>query len=82
MKKPKVTIILPNFNSENFLKKTINSILSQTYKNFELLIIDDGSNKKTLRVLTKYKKKKKIRRNLGIKKSNSNYLAFIDSDDL
>jgi teichuronic acid biosynthesis glycosyltransferase TuaG len=95
MKKPKVTIILPNFNSEDFLEQTINSIKLQTYKNWELIIIDDNSNLNTIKVLKKYLKKKKISiiflkknigagpcRNLGIKKSKSNFLAFIDSDDL
>ena len=95
MKKPKVTIILPNFNSEDFLKQTINSIVRQTYKNWELIIIDDNSNSQTLKILEKYSKQKKIRiiflnknigagpcRNLGMKKSKSNLLAFIDSDDL
>ena len=95
MKKPKVTIILPNFNSEDFLEQTINSIKLQTYKNWELIIIDDNSNLNTIKVLKKYLKKKKISiiflkknigagpcRNLGIKKSKYNFLAFIDSDDL
>ena len=95
MKKPKVTIILPNFNSEDFIEQTINSIKLQTYKNWELIIIDDNSNLNTIKVLKKYLKKKKISiiflkknigagpcRNLGIKKSKSNFLAFIDSDDL
>ena len=61
MKKPKETIILPNFNSEDFLKQTINSIVRQTYKNWELIIIDDNSNSQTLKILEKYSKQKKIR---------------------
>ena len=95
MRKPKVTIILPNFNSEGFLEETINSIFNQTYDNWELIIIDDNSNSQTTKILKKYKNKKKIHiiflkknigagpcRNLGIKYAKSNYLAFIDSDDL
>ena len=95
MKKPKVTIILPNFNSEKFIDVTINSIINQTYKNWDLIIIDDNSNLKTKNVLKKYLNKDKIKifflkknigagrcRNLGLKKAKSNYLAFIDSDDL
>ena len=95
MKKPKVTIILPNFNSENFIGQTIDSIINQTYKNWDLIIIDDNSNIKTKNILQKYSKKNKIQifflkknigagacRNLGLKKAKSSYLAFIDSDDL
>ncbi len=94
-KEPKVSIILPNYNSSKTIIATINSVLQQTYKNWELIIVDDYSDKNTKNILLKYKKKKKIKilfskknlgagpsRNLAIKKSNSYYLAFIDSDDL
>ena len=91
----KVSIILPNFNSSKFIKQTLKSIISQTYKNWELIIVDDNSNDKTKKILLKYKKYRKIKiiflkknkgqgfcRNLAIKKSKSDYLAFIDSDDI
>lgn len=90
----KVSIILPNYNSSEFLKKTLNSILNQTYKNWELLIVDDNSNNETIKLLKKIKNKKiKIYflkknkgagfcRNFAINKSKSHYLAFIDSDDI
>ena len=91
----KVSIILPNYNSSKTIKKTINTVLRQTYKNWELIIIDDGSDSITKKILYKYQNKKKIKiyflkknkgaaycRNLAIKKSNSDYIAFIDSDDL
>ena len=94
-KDPKVTIILPNYNSSKTIVATINSILKQSYKNWELIIVDDCSDKKTRNIFLRYKKIKKIKiifskknmgaghsRNLAIKKSNSYYLAFIDSDDL
>jgi teichuronic acid biosynthesis glycosyltransferase TuaG len=90
-----ISIILPNYNSSNTILATINSITSQSCKNWELIIIDDCSDVKTKKILFKLKKKKRIKifylkknrgaaycRNLGIKKANSNYLAFIDSDDL
>ena len=92
---PKVTIILPNFNSHLFIKKTLNSILKQSYPNWKLIIVDDASNRKTKNVLKKFLKHKKINifwlkknkgagycRNFAIKKANSKYIAFIDSDDL
>ena len=94
-KEPKVSIILPNYNSSKTIIATINSILKQTYRNWELIIVDDYSDKKTKNILTKFKREKKIKifynkknigagqcRNIAIKKSNSYYLAFIDSDDL
>ena len=94
-KEPKVSIILPNYNSSKTIKKTIGSVLNQAYKNWELIIVDDNSDKITKNILSKKKKKKKIKiyflkknqgaafcRNLAIKKSKSDYVAFIDSDDL
>ena len=94
-KKIKIDIILPNYNSSDFIKDTLKSIISQTYKNWNLIIVDDCSNQKTRNILKKYQKNKKIKiywlkknkgagycRNLAIKKSKSPYLAFIDSDDI
>ena len=91
----KISIILPNYNSAKYLSRTISSILSQTYKKWELILVDDCSNKETIQILRKFEKNKKIKvfylkknkgaaycRNFAIKKSKSDYLAFIDSDDL
>ncbi len=94
-KKIKVDIILPNFNSSDYIRETIKSIIGQTFTNWKLIIVDDCSDKKTKTILQKFSKNKKIKifwlkknkgagfcRNLAIKKSNSPYLAFIDSDDI
>ena len=94
-KKIKIDIILPNFNSSDYIKETIKSIINQTFKNWRLIIVDDCSDKKTKTLLRKFSKNKKIKifwlkknkgagycRNYAIKKSKSLYLAFIDSDDL
>ena len=94
-KKIKIDIILPNFNSSDYIKETIKSIVNQTFKNWRLIIVDDCSDKKTKAILRKFSKNKKIKifwlkknkgagycRNYAIKKSKSPYLAFIDSDDL
>ena len=91
----KVSIILSLYNSEKTVDKTIQSILMQSYKNYEVIIINDGSTDKTYEILKKYNKKKKIKifnfnRNLGlatrlnyaIKKSIGDYIVRIDSDDL
>ena len=53
-KEPKVSIILPNYNSSKTIIATINSILKQTYRNWELIIVDDYSDKKTKNILTKF----------------------------
>ena len=91
----KISIILPNFNSEKYISATINSILYQSYKKWELILVDDCSNKMTIKILRKYYRNKKIKifylkknkgaaycRNFAIKKSKGDYLAYIDSDDL
>ena len=94
-KEDKVSIILPNYNSHDFISKTIRSVLNQTYHNWELYIVDDASDIRTKKSLLKFKKYKKIKiyflkknkgagycRNYAIKKTHSKFLAFIDSDDL
>jgi teichuronic acid biosynthesis glycosyltransferase TuaG len=99
VKKNLVDIILPVYNSEKFIIKTINSIINQTCDSWRIIIIDDSSSDKTLKVVCDYYKdfiyKKKILilknsinrgqaycRNLGLKYSKSEFIAFIDSDDL
>ena len=52
-KKTKIDIILPNYNSSRFILETVKSILGQTHKNWKLIIVDDCSNKETIRVLKK-----------------------------
>ena len=85
-RKNDVTIILPNYNSQLYLEKTLKSVISQTYQNF----LDDNSNLETKKILNGYIKHKKIkiifltvnRTNLALKKIKSKYIAFIDSDDI
>ena len=90
-----VDIIIPNYNSYKTLKDTISSVFAQTYKNWKLIIVDDNSNEKTIKLLKKFKKNKKIKifflkknmgtgfcRNLAIKNSSSKFISFLDSDDL
>ena len=60
-KEKKVDIILPNYNSSDFIKETINSVIKQSYKNWNLIIVDDCSNKKTVNILKKFSKNKKIK---------------------
>lgn len=91
-----ISVILPNYNGSRFLKKSITSVLSQSYKNLELIIVDDSSTDSSVDIIRYYAKKdnriryvqlkKKLRgdgfaRNLGIAKSKGDYIAFIDVDD-
>ena len=59
--KSKIDIILPNYNSSQFIIRTIKSILNQTYKSWKLIIVDDFSNKETQDILKKFSKKNKIK---------------------
>lgn len=86
-----VSIIIPVHNSSKYLRKCLNSILSQTYKNLEIITVENGSTDNSLEILKEYKGKIKIEvlkkgniglaRNKGIDKSTGEYLVFIDSDD-
>ena len=91
---PTVSVIIPCYNVELHLSKCIESILGQTYTNFELLLIDDGSTDGTLAVLEKYAETdQRIRvfthenkgvsytRNRGISEANGEWIMFIDGDD-
>lgn len=90
----KVSIIIPAYNSEKYIERSIESALCQSYKNIEVIVVDDGSLDSTLNLCNKYKKiderllvitKKNggvsSARNAGIKKSTGEYIFFLDSDD-
>jgi len=92
-KKFKVTIVTPTFNSEKYIEATILSVLNQSYKNIEYIIVDGVSNDKTLKIINKYKKKIYkiiIEKDMGMYdaihkgflKSNGEYLYWLNSDDL
>ena len=91
---PLVSVIVPVYNVEQYLPKCIESISSQTYKNLEILLIDDGSTdssgkicddvakeNKAIKVLHTQNRGISSTRNLGIKHSSADYICFIDSDD-
>ena len=93
--KPPVDVILPNYNKSEFLIEAINSVLSQTYKNWVLYIVDDKSsdnswriieNTSNLKNIIKIKLKKNMGpsfcRNYAMRISKSKYISFIDSDDI
>ena len=87
-----VTVIVPTYNTSKYIKKCIDSILNQTFKNIELIVIDDGSTDNTKDIIEKVNDKRlkyvykenggvSSARNLGIDLSTGNYIMFVDSDD-
>lgn len=94
MKKNYISFIMPVYNTKTqLLEKSIGSVINQTNPNYELLIIDDGSNREVKEVLKKYAKNEKVKiiyqensgvstaRNVGISAADGEWIAFIDSDD-
>ncbi len=89
---PLVSVIIPTFNRKHVLNEAINSVLSQSFSDFELIIIDDGSTDSTQKLLESYgerircyfqeNKGPSAARNLGIRHANGLYISFLDSDDM
>lgn len=91
---PLISIIVPVYNVEKYIHKCINSIIDQTYKNLEVLLIDDGSTDSSSDICDKYEKLDKrvkvihkknngasVARNIGLEVARGIYIAFVDSDD-
>jgi glycosyltransferase involved in cell wall biosynthesis len=89
---PKISVIIPTYNRSHLIKDAVESVLSQTYQAFELIIIDDGSTDNTKEVLTEYGERlqyiyqenqgRSAARNHGINLAKGEYIAFLDSDDV
>jgi glycosyltransferase involved in cell wall biosynthesis len=90
--KPKVSVIIPAYNSEKYIAEAIESVFAQTYPGYEVIVVDDGSTDGTLQLLKRYDSRIKVltkvnggpasARNLAINNSCGEYIAFLDSDDL
>jgi glycosyltransferase involved in cell wall biosynthesis len=92
---PKVSVIIPTYNRADLLSRAIKSVIAQTYTNWELLVVDDGSTDNTKEVVKEFiKKDKRIKylwepnsgspskpRNFVAKNAKGEYIAFLDSDD-
>lgn len=88
-----ISVIVPAYNAERTINRCIDSILSQTYKNIEIIIINDGSKDETENKCKKYLQNEKIKyikiensgvsnaRNIGIENATGKYIVFVDSDD-
>ena len=97
MQGPFISVVIPTYNSENFIAKTLETVFLQTYNNYEVIISDDGSSDNTVEVVKavfdKYgHRENKIlinshegaaaARNRGIEVANGDWISFLDSDDL
>src|ERR1044072_1794023 len=89
--KPLVSVIIPTYNSARFLAESIQSVLGQSFRDFELIVIDDGSTDNTEAVVAafpealRYVKKANggpaAARNFGIREARGDFIAFLDADD-
>lgn len=94
--KPAVSVVTPVYNAEEFIRETIDSVLNQTFENFEFLLIDDCSTDSSADIVKKYAEKDErvkyiklkensgaaVARNTGLENAKGRYIAFIDSDDV
>jgi len=93
---PTVSVVIPAYQAESFIEKTLSSVARQTFKDFELIVVDDGSRDKTARVVEDFLARETIRgrcirqenrkiagaRNTGIRSANGEFIALLDHDDL
>lgn len=90
-----VSIIMPSYNTANYISESINSVINQTYKNWELIIVDDCSTDNTDEIIKKFLKDERIKylkneknsgaaisRNKALREAKGRWIAFLDSDDL
>ncbi len=95
MNPPKVSVIIPVYNTEEYIVETLNSIINQTLKDIEIIVINDGSTDNSLNIINEYAQKdsrisvftqanqgQSMARNFGILQACGDYLYFMDSDDL
>jgi glycosyltransferase involved in cell wall biosynthesis len=91
---PRVTVVIPTYNSESFIAETLESVRAQTLRDFEVVLVDDGSRDSTvpiasrfagemdLRIITQANAGPSAARNNGIRSARGGYCAFVDADDL
>ena len=90
---PKISVVIPTYNRASFIEKAINSILCQTYKHFEIIIVDDGSTDNTEEIIKNFNcefvsyyaipnSERAAARNVGTAKAKGDYITFLDSDDI
>ncbi|MBR3250139.1 MAG: glycosyltransferase family 2 protein, partial [Erysipelotrichaceae bacterium] len=91
---PKISIIIPIFNSEKYIRKCLNSLINQSFHNYEIICVNDGSTDNSIKILKEYKESNKsitlinqqhsnagVARNAGLRVAKGEYVAFLDADD-
>ncbi|MFN3692324.1 MAG: glycosyltransferase family 2 protein, partial [Fervidobacterium sp.] len=95
MTKPLVSVIIPAYNVEGYIEKTIESVLNQTYRNLEIIVVNDGSTDKTreiaynilknsgvnFKIIDQTNQGVSVARNVGIENASGDYIKFLDGDD-
>jgi len=89
---PEVSVIIPTYNSARYLKEAVDSVLAQSFEDFEVIVVDDGSTDDTETVMRQYQSRVRhimqsnagvsAARNRGIEESHGRYIAFLDADDV
>lgn len=89
---PLVSIVIPVYNAENYIQQTLDSVLGQTYLNFEIIVVDDGSTDSSKEILETYQEKITLypiensgvsyARNFAVERAKGEWIAFIDADDV
>jgi glycosyltransferase involved in cell wall biosynthesis len=91
---PRVSVIIPAYNAAEHISGALESIFDQTFRDFEVIVVDDGSTDNTKEVVRAFQGKENVRyfyqrnggqssaRNLGVREARGEYLAFLDADDL
>ncbi len=92
-KKPFFSVVIPLYNKQNYVKETINSVLEQSFQDFEIVVVDDGSTDNSvnavqgiedsrIRIIRQKNAGVSVARNTGIKEARAGYIAFLDADDI
>ena len=93
MPNDKISVVMTSFNHEKYIKQAINSVLRQTYSNFELILVDDGSSDDTRKIIKKYNDDRlvtifkdnegtSIATNTGIERAKGDWIALMSGDDI
>lgn len=95
-KEPKISVIIPVYNTQKYIKKCLESLANQTLQDFEIIVVNDGSTDNSKQIIKEFQNQKKIKnfiyvekengglsdaRNFGVKKATGKYITFLDSDD-
>ena len=92
MDKALVSVVIPVYNCEQYIAECIDSVLGQTYENFEIIIIDDGSSDDSVKIVSEYDNDRiklfrqnnsgsAVARNCGVEQASGIWIAFLDADD-